>query len=117
MCTNFLTMPRQTALELGVGSAQYIRIAMTRCQELMRRSLCERGQGRSRGVWGRRLTASKERTWFKPAVSKMTSSNSGILPPTKPVLPPCARYPHCSYNPWQKGSPKAQLICCWTAFT
>lgn len=115
MCTNFLTMPRQTALELGVGSAQYIRIAMTRCQELMRRSLCERRQGRSRGVWGRSLTASKERTWFKPAVSKMTSSNSGMLPPTKPVLPPCgprqllscwhARYPHCSYHLMAKGIP------------
>ena len=26
---------------------------------------------------------------MRPAVSKMTSSNSGMLPPTKPVLPPC----------------------------
>ena len=37
-------------------------------------------------------TASNEMTWFRPAVSRMTSSNRGMLPPTKPVFPPCTHY-------------------------
>ena len=35
------------------------------------------------------LTESNDKTLFIAPVARMTSSNSGTLPPTKPVFPPC----------------------------
>ena len=42
----------------------------------------------------RERTASKESTRLRPAVERTTSSCTGVLPPTSPVLPPCNQTYH-----------------------
>ena len=46
------------------------------------------------GTFHLRLTGSKARVLFMPAVVNTTSSNRGTLPPPSPVLPPCTKLVH-----------------------